>query len=180
MTPEQILRVREQYASGVTLNEIQRDNNINRATLYTCIAGGPMMDTGKRMFDAMPLRSLVSRGWATERTRKQLRAKLVSSLWQSAEAQLRESEGRSDLDSAGSIERARDARTIAVLARTLRDLDTSRPRKKKTPDTSGEDAGAEAKVNHDDPRQIDDFRRELARRIEAIASGSDPETGGGT
>jgi hypothetical protein len=101
------------------------------------------------------------------------RTQLVHRLWLAAEAQVRQIESRLTLDTTEPAECERDARTMAVLVKTLRDLnalDAARDRRasKREGNTA---AAATPEVNYDDPRQIDEFRRELARRIEAIKSG---------
>jgi hypothetical protein len=67
---------------------------------------------------------------------------------------------------------------MAVLVKTLHDLngfddDKSKPTRKR---------GAEPlpEVNRDDPRDINEFRRELARRIAALDAIATGETAGGT
>lgn len=181
LSREQILRIREQYAAGVVVQQIESDNDVSKYAVYVCVAGGPLMSDGKREFDAIPFRRPASRQrWgANGKARRKLRATLIGSLWLSAEAQLREIEARRDLDGVKSTERARDARIIAVVAKTLRDLgELDPPVPKKNTVKRVKADSAQSEVNYDDPRQIDDFRRELARRIAALAGGASPEAAG--
>jgi hypothetical protein len=107
------------------------------------------------------------------------RADVVRRLWIAAEAQVRQLEERL----AASLEpadREREARAMAVLVKTLRDLNELDAARDKRAAQNDDNAGATADMNHDDPRQIDDFRRELARRIEAIKSGATTDAAGGS
>lgn len=102
------------------------------------------------------------------------RALLVQRLWRAAQAQVNELERRL----AGTLapeEREREARTMAVLVKTLREIGEFDGRCEERAATQADDAGAAADANDDDPREIDEFRRELARRIEAIRAAADPE-----
>lgn len=97
------------------------------------------------------------------------RRSLVDRLWRTADAQVREVERRLRDGEGEPGEREKDARTLAVVVKTLRDLlalEAERP-----PDT--------AKETSDDVRDLDDFRRELADRIDRLrrARDADPAAG---
>jgi hypothetical protein len=90
------------------------------------------------------------------------RVALVKSIWRAADAQVRDIEDRLAAAGQEPIDRERDARMLAVLVKTLRELvliDDAR-------------AAAKTQAEPDDdesvPRDIDEFRRELARKIEAV------------
>ena len=104
------------------------------------------------------------------------RADVVRRLWLAADAQVRQLEARL-AETMAPDEREREARALAVLVKTLRDLNEldTPPRKRAAQGNGATDA---ADVNQDDPRAIDDFRRELARRIEAIRSGTAADIAG--
>ena len=61
-------------------------------------------------------------------------------------------------------DRERDARTLAVLVKTMRELVAL--------DDSRDGGASPADSEHDDggPRDLDEFRRELARRMDAIVA----------
>jgi hypothetical protein len=108
------------------------------------------------------------------RQRMGSRAALVTRMWRTAERQVEEIEDRLKAAGLELAERESNARTLAIVAKTLRELaavdEAEKPRKgKKQP--SHDD-------NDDDPvpRDIDEFRRELARRINALV---DSRTGSG-
>ena len=97
------------------------------------------------------------------------RASLVRQMWRTAEAQVREIEERLQRARQAPDERERDARVLAVLAKTLRELAVL--------DQANTDAAARAAPPQPDdadddpvPRDIDEFRRELARRIHAFVA----------
>nr|PZN46085.1 MAG: hypothetical protein DIU59_00765 [Pseudomonadota bacterium] len=90
------------------------------------------------------------------------RAMLVARLWRAAERQVREIEARAKLGSRDAAEAERDARALATLARTLRGL----------VGFSGEAGSAPAERAGDEDggafRELEDFRRELARRLDRL------------
>lgn len=116
------------------------------------------------------------------------RRRVVSRLWRTAERQVSEIEGRMQglADDPQALER--DAKTLAIIAKTVRDLvaidgeageltrskenkaahgaRTSRP--EHPADAGGDDAG---------PRDIEGFRAELARRLDELCR---ERAGGGT
>ena len=90
------------------------------------------------------------------------RVAIVRRLWRTAEAQVRDIEGRLRQDQQQPDERERDARMLAVLVKTLRELSALDEFQGATPTTAGDDDEV--------PRDIDEFRRELARRIDAFVA----------
>ncbi|MBI4273155.1 MAG: hypothetical protein HY659_00450 [Rhizobiales bacterium] len=97
------------------------------------------------------------------------RRSLIARLWRAAEQQMRELEERLAKTPRQPAERLRDARHLAVLVVTFRELTAldslhdSAARKTKS-----------APVDDDDtmPRNIDEFRRDLARRLERMRAGA--------
>ena len=154
-------------ATSMSVGEIRDKYKISQFVFYSWLDGGPRVN-GERMLPPVIRRSPLRR-------KRTAREKLVESLWQAAGAQVRTLENR--LKNASEPDE-RDARTMAVLVKTLHDLngfddDKSKPTRKR---------GAEPlpEVNRDDPRDIDEFRRELARRIAALDAIATGETAGGT
>jgi hypothetical protein len=73
------------------------------------------------------------------------------------------------LGAADSAEAERSARTLASLARALKEvMRLTAP--EQTPEADEDDDGA--------PRNLEDFRRELARRLEALAAGAEADAAG--
>jgi hypothetical protein len=92
------------------------------------------------------------------------RTALVKRMWRAAEAQVREIENRLLLDSPEPLERERDVRVLAVIAKTLRELsalDQTQPNKR-TLALADDDAV---------PRNMDELRRSLAQKLEALIAG---------
>lgn len=87
------------------------------------------------------------------------RAALVSRLWHTAMLQVDDIEQRLGDEARQPAERERDARTMSALVRILRDLN----------DIDAKDGGEPAHDDHG-PRDIEDFRRDLARRMDEIAA----------
>lgn len=104
---------------------------------------------------AAPPRAPARRRAATRR-----RTRLVNRLWQAAEQQVAEIEARLASLSGDPVQLEREAKTLAVIARTLRDLaaldDETRPRA-----DEDSDAGTPA-------RSLAAFRAELAQRLAAL------------
>jgi len=100
----------------------------------------------------------------TTGTRRPARARLVSRLWKTAEGQVAEIEARllAMRDDPQVLER--DAKTLAIIARTLRDLvaldaETKAPARKDH---------ADEHTNPDAPRDLATFRAELARKLDEL------------
>jgi len=112
------------------------------------------------------------------------RAKIIRRLWHGAEAQLRAVEKRLSKDSGETVEFEREARTLGHLAKMLKELVAlenliAEQRllrlKLARPDLGegeGEGGGAEerhlAEARERPPGELDDFRKELARRLVAL------------
>jgi hypothetical protein len=117
----------------------------------------------------------------TRRSRKSMsrraRTALVDRLWRTADGQVREIEDRlfareRDGGEAGDTsERECDARLLAVLVKTLREL-AALDQANRAAATTNAAGAARAEPEDDDPvpRDIDEFRRELARRIQTFVS----------
>jgi hypothetical protein len=129
---------------------------------YYWIDGGPKTD-GVPLLPPLPRR----RDAVRRRLLKGDRIALVGRMMIAAEAQVSEIEAR--LAEAGSPpDRERDARTLAVLARTMRELIA----------VDSIQRGGEQRVKkqerHDDPvpRDVDELRRRLARRLDQLVAES--------
>lgn len=109
------------------------------------------------------------------------RERLLDRLWRAAERQVAEIEARIrgaglDPDAEDSAPRTaadteKDARALALLARTLRELSAA--------EGEGATKPGKAAADHDLVRDLDVFRRELARRLDRLREGgSGPEPAG--
>jgi hypothetical protein len=174
LSREIIVRARQDYAAGVkTVAAICAEYEIGQGRLYFYVDGGAA--AGELHFPPLPRRR---DGVVRPRGRHRIggdRMAVVARMWRTAEAQVREIEERLMRDQQQGDERERDARMLAVLVKTLREL------------TALDEAGRERqrttdRVNdHDDgPRNLDEFRRELARKIDEIAAGDAAAAAGET
>ena len=111
---------------------------------------------------------------------------IVQRLWKAAERQVRDIESRLMLTDQEPAERERDTRMMAVLVKTLGELsalDGAKPQKPgaKSARSSTPSAPEQNDDSSDDiPRDIEEFRRELARRIAGLAAEAAAETDNGT
>lgn len=150
---ELIVRVRTDYAAGKPTRTIMRETGLSSGTFYKILDGdygAEELPTIQRRHSLMGARG---RGG---------RMALVARLWSTADRQVREIEKRLRRGAQQPTDRERDARVLAVLVRTLRDLNAF--------DQATKAAGAAMDpAEHDDmPTDIDEFRNELARRINAF------------
>ena len=152
--------MRRRYVAGATLAEIKAETGITSVwTLYRCIDG--KLPDGSNA--SLPLPSLPRR--RDNLNRPASRKALLERLWRSAEQQVDQIEARLAKCGIAPDDSEREARALAVLVRTLRELaafdETQKPnaKPKKAP-----------KPDNDDPvpQDLDELRRELARRIHAF------------
>ena len=158
---ETIARARALYAEGASVAAIRAATGMPSGTLYFWLDGGAGQD--EERLPVIPRRRAAVLG-QRRRAVALARPSLIARLWRTAERQVAEIETR--LVSAGgdpaSLER--DAKTLSVLARTVRDLvalDGEGGRPGKTDET------------HDDskqPRDLDSFRRELAQKLAELGA----------
>jgi hypothetical protein len=137
-------------ATGITLH-----------ILYRCLAGAFPDGSGIKPAP-VPLR----RAGVRVRHRMGSRAALVARMWRTAERQVEEIEDRLKAAGLQPAEREGNARTLAIVARTLRELVAV--------DDAGKARGKGAPKDDDDdtpPRSVDDLRRSLAQKLEAFVAG---------
>jgi hypothetical protein len=160
-TPEAIALVRRRYAEGVTVARILAETPMSHGTFYLWVDGGPD-DGGGRRLPPLPRRRVVV--GKRRRPLKGERCSLVARLWRTAERQVRDIEVRLARDQQEPAERERDARVLAVLVKTLRELtalDEAKADMKSQPEAPAADDDAV-------PRDLDELRRELARRVDRL------------
>lgn len=156
---DMITLARQRYAEGVAVSKILAETEMSLGTFYLWLDGGP--DDGGQRLPPIPRRRVVM-----GKRRMPLsggRASLIQRLWRTAERQVRDIEDRLRLQLQDSGERERDARVMAIVVKTLRDL--------RALDTAEEEASRE----NDDTGNLDDFRRELARKIEGVIAATNPD-----
>jgi hypothetical protein len=160
--PENALRARQSYIEGMPTREIMAQTELSLWALYYWLAGGPKKN-GVRVLEPISKRRLVTR----RRILKEERVHMVERMMRAAERQIREIEERlaGTQQEPGATER--DARTLAVLARTMQSLTALDALHEKGPPKP------KAPKNESVPRSIDELRRSLARKLEAIIAERD-------
>ncbi|MBX3537375.1 MAG: hypothetical protein KF735_07055 [Chelatococcus sp.] len=111
----------------------------------------------------------------SEKTRSKTapaRSSLVARLWRTADAQVRAVERRLAEGETEPGEREKDARTLAVVVKTLRDLLALEAGEQTVDATTAKEKGG-------DVRDLDDFRRELAERIDRLRRARDADVPAG-
>jgi hypothetical protein len=155
-TPETITLARQRYVEGLEISKILAETGISLGTLYLWLDGGPIRSKTPR------LPRIERRNAALGKRRRALkgdRVSLVNRLWRTAERQVRDIEERLRLNEQKQDERERDARMLAVLVKTVREL------------RALGDANDEAKPENDvSSESLDDYRAHLARKIDAIVA----------
>ena len=152
--PATALRAREMYLDRATVRRIRADTGFSLDRLYYWLDGAPQADGGT-LLPPIPRRVVVVR----RSSRPANRAALVARMIRATEMQVHEIEQRLE---GGAVPegRERDARTLAVLAKTMRELIAL--------DILTEDKNTDHADDDDAPFDIDELRRELARRVDQI------------
>jgi len=156
---EAIISIRAQYAADVVVAKIARDHDVTKETVYYFVDGGP--HDPEPQFPPLPRRVIKPRATSLEDPGP-ARRMFVKRLWQTAAKQVQDIQRR--LDSLGVESSEREVRALAVLVKTLRELAAF----------DEANAAAQTRTDSDDddygPRDSNDFRRELARKMDAIVS----------
>ena len=172
--PDNAARARQMYSEGATTRDILAETGLSHWGLYHWLAGGPKQKNGDRQHPEVPKRRMVVR----RKIQKENRIALVNRMMKTAERQVYEIEARLAGSKQAPDERERDARTLAILAKTLQSLTAidalHEPKAGKTRKR------VEADDDDDDylPADIDAIRRELSQRMEAMAAGGPSRVSG--
>ncbi|MDJ1159038.1 hypothetical protein QNA08_12405 [Chelatococcus sp. SYSU_G07232] len=145
---------RRLYAEGVPVARIRADLKVGGSRLYRWLAGYGA--GGELVAEPLPLRRCHPR---TSHWGPKHRAALVDRIWRAAALQVRDIAGRLEAGGEGAATRERDARALAVVVRTMRELTAFDARDARKMDDGDDDTG---------PRDLDDFRRELAERLDRL------------
>lgn len=158
LAPETAARLRQDYLDGVKVADILARYEVSNGTLYYWLDGGPIVDEERRLPPIPRRREVLGR--RVRRLRGD-RESLVARLWRAAERQVQEIEARLGADGRAAPERERDARILAVLVKTLRELAAF-------DDAQGSGPALPDEDEDDGPRDIDEFRRELVRKMDEV------------
>jgi hypothetical protein len=116
---EQIARARQMYVEKFTISRILAACDMSLGTLYYWLDGGPRDADGPRL-PPIPRRRVVVGKRRPPLATDQV--SLVARLWRTAERQVRDIELRLAGGMVPPVERERDTRMLATMARLLRDL----------------------------------------------------------
>jgi hypothetical protein len=170
-TPDVVAQVRRLYSEGESVKDILAGMAIKLGTLYGCLDGRYPDGSGIK-----PARIPRRREGVHVYQRIGTRGALVARMWRTAEKQVAEIEDRLKAAGIALDERESNARTLAIVAKTLRELSAvdeaaEKPRRKGRKQLPDDDSDDEP------PRDIEELRRELSRKIEALIG---VRTDGGT
>ncbi|MFG1361570.1 helix-turn-helix domain-containing protein [Xanthobacter pseudotagetidis] len=175
--------LRRLYEEGVPLTEIARRTGHGRDTLYRWI-DRIVADDGTVVFAPVPRRrSAAGARTAARAGAAPTRARLMARLWHAAERQVALIEARIPaLGEDAGCDTEKDARALAILARTLRELaaleDATRARRAgRGRPAPGASAAMEGEGDGTEFRDLDAFRSELARRLDGLradGAGAEP------
>jgi hypothetical protein len=155
VTPETVALVRRLYSEGATLPVLKAESGLTSLwTIYRCFDGH--YDDGSGA--PLPLAALPRR----RNDARMTRAELVRRLWRSAERQVNQIETRIKQSGHAPDVSERDARALAVLVRTLRELSSFDEAKRGK-------AKQQPKNDEPVPRDLGELRRELTRKLRALA-----------
>jgi hypothetical protein len=156
--PENALRARSLYSEGKPTREILAETGLNLWALYYWLDGGPVT-AGVPALPPIEKRN--------RRAPKLKRAELIERMLRAAERQVTGIELQLEGTRQEPGEAERNVRTLAVLAKTMQSLaalDAQHKRAAPKP---------KAAKNESMPRSIDELRRSLARKLEAIIAERD-------
>jgi hypothetical protein len=149
--PDAASRARQMYADGAPVKDIIAATGLTQAVVYRWLDGGGVLPAVPRRYA----------GRARPR-RKRGRAATIECIRRAADKQVREISERLAEDGVPLSEREQRTRSLAVLAKTMRELialDTAEAEAKKLQTRADDDSI---------PRDIDELRRELTRRLNAL------------
>jgi hypothetical protein len=162
--PDIVALARRRYADGVPVTAIIAETKLSHGMLYACLDGTIDPAAG---LPRIPRRNATL--GRRRRAPKAARVSLVNRLWSAAERQAYDIEQRLIAEKQAPDERERDARVLAVLVKTLREL------------AAFDAEHGETDVNEADdefPRDADELRRDLARRIAGLRETYAADPGG--
>jgi hypothetical protein len=167
-TPDVVALARRLYQEKEPVTAILQQCGISLWVLYRCLDGSHADGSGVK-----PAPIPQRRAGVRMRQRMGSRAALIARMWRTAERQVEEIEDRLKAAGLDLPERESNARTLAIVAKTLREL-------------SAVDEARQARIrkgtqHHDDdapPRDIDELRRKLAEKLEAFVAQNADEVSG--
>jgi|GEM_PF-5916826 len=166
---ENALCARQMYKDGATIRAIKAQTGFGESGLYYWLDGGPKIN-GQRLLP--PITRRVPRKLSSPAKK---RAGLAGRMMRAAERQVVAIERRLADTQQQPGESERNARTLAVLAKTMQSLAAidaqDKPAQGKPKATQKEKVSADDHDYDQIPEDIDELRRELTERLAAMARG---------
>jgi hypothetical protein len=157
-SPQLVAHARRLYIDGVPIAQIIAQTGINETHLLYRMFDGDFPDGSGKKPAALPRRRIVVR--RLRKSKAGVRQVLTERLWRAADRQMRDMEKRLVRADQEPPERESDARMLGVLVKTLRDLAAF--------DANAQRKQGAAPAPDDIPLDVDELRRELARRVDLI------------
>ena len=160
--------VRRRYVEGASLRTITAETGVKNHVIYRCLAGDFADGSG------VPPAPIARRKPGVRAAARGARSALVARLWRAAERQVREVEKTMKAAGIDVSKRHSNARMLAVVIKTVRDLASLDEANK---------SGKEAANEHDDdavPRNVEDLRRALAEKLERFVAERHSRIAGGS
>jgi hypothetical protein len=166
--PEAAQRARQMYADGKSVAAIKAETEMTGHAIYFWLGGGPQIE-GRPALPPIPRR--VTR---TRRVTPDDRRAMIARIMRSCDRQISEIERRVN-PSPTQVDH--DSRRLALISRTLNELTAIDQRNKEIKRQADNDKSRNAR--QPTPRDADELRRSLARKLEAIIAERDPEAPAG-
>jgi hypothetical protein len=167
-TPEQVALARGLYVEGEPVKAIVAKAGLRSlGILYRCLNGDFPDGSG---IEPVPI--TLRRSGVRIRQRIGSRGALVARMWRTAERQVEEIEDRLKTAGVKLDECESNARTLAIVAKTLRELsavDAAEMKRGKQAPKENNDSGV--------PRNIEELRRALTEKVEGFVAGGCPTIG---
>jgi hypothetical protein len=168
--PETTLRARQDYLEGNAVRAIRADTGFSLDRLYNWLDGARQAD-GTTLLPPIPRRRTIVR----KERRAATRVALVERLLHATGVLIHSLEQR--MAQAGYQANPEDARLTAMWGRTMRDLKAHDEQK---PDDKKSAKSKQADADEFIPRNVDELRIELARRIDIIRRRRNGDPAGGS
>jgi hypothetical protein len=167
--PETALRARQMYADGVDTRTILASTGLSTWAFYRWLDGMPSAKA-PNLLPPLPRRRVTKSRRVTAGDRRALIARMM----RAAEQQVSEIERRIG---ATDTQQERDTRMLAVLVRTMRDLTAADELNQALEQTAEYPQANDGHTEHPLPRDVDELRRSVARKLAQIIAerGTNPD-----
>jgi hypothetical protein len=164
--PHAAERARQMYADGATIVAIKAETGLARNALYRWLEGAPQKGGGN-LLPPLPKRRIVKRTSAGDRL------SVVARIMRAAERQVAEIDRRIGTE---NDQGEKDARTLALLARTVRELTAVDAMNRELDTVKEAPGGNDSSARSSDepvPRDIEELRRSVSRKLQQIIAERD-------